>query len=88
MTQYPMFSREQLLDAAARLIDRFPDVLSSAGVAEDASGIEATLLPSAALDEESRRRTVEKLQEFVGTCSDSPPLTVTGVSGPFHYVTD
>jgi hypothetical protein len=83
-----ILSRERLLDAAERLIIRFPDVISSAAVAEDASGIQVTLLPDAAADDEARRQVEEQLRNFVGTSADFPPVTVTGVSGPFQYPED
>ena len=73
------FSGVELLRAAERVITRFPEVVSSAGVAEDASGIEVTLLPEAAADGATQERSIERLRNFVDTSSEPVPLEVTGV---------
>ncbi|MGJ7440510.1 hypothetical protein [Aquipuribacter sp. MA13-6] len=80
------FSQEQLLRAAERVITRFPEVVSSAGVAEDASGIEVTLLPVAVMDGATQERSIERLRNFVNTSSEPVPLDVTGVSDAFGLV--
>ena len=74
------FSEKQLLRAAERVITKFPEVVSSAGVAEDASGIEVTLSPKAATDGATQERSIGRLRNFVVTTSEPVPLKVTGVS--------